>query len=114
MPACVAMTISSMRLLAAGERAFHVALEQRGERLLVLPLGMLRGERLHAVEREEELEIHRLLGPERAVVVEDRDALGGRDEVGRALLRHLLDEVDDRLLRRAVVPGRELIGSMNN
>ena len=31
---------------------------------------MLRRERLHAVEREEELEIHRLLGPERAVVVE--------------------------------------------
>ena len=49
------------RVFAAGERGLHVALEQRGERLLVLPLGMLRRERLHAVEREEELDIHRLL-----------------------------------------------------
>ena len=70
------------RVLAAGERGFQVALEQRGERLLVLPLGMLRRERLHAVEREVELDRHRLLAPERAVVVEDGDALGGRHEIG--------------------------------
>ena len=97
MPACVAMTISTIAVLAAGERAFHVALEQRGERLLVLPLRMLRRERLHAVEREEQLEIHRLLGPERAVVVEGGDALGRRHEVGRAFRGHLRDEVDDGL-----------------
>ena len=64
------------RVLAAGQRAFHIALEQRGERLLVLPLRMLRREGLDAVEGEEHLEIHRLLGPERAVVVERGDALG--------------------------------------
>ena len=81
------------RPLAAGERAFHVALEQRRERLLVLPLGMLRRERLDAVEREEELEIHRLLAPERAVVVERGDALGRRHKVGRTFLGHLGDEV---------------------
>ena len=92
------------RLLAAGERAFHVALEQRGERLLVLPLRMLRRERLHPVEREDQLEIHRLLAPERAVVVERGDALGRRHKVRRAFLRDLRDEVDDGLLRRAVVP----------
>ena len=67
-------------------------------------------ERLDAVEREEQLEVHRLLGPERAVVVEGGDALGGRDEVRRALLRHLRDEVDDGLLGRAVVPGRQRVG----
>ena len=66
--------------------------------------GMLRRERLHAVEREEELEIHRLLGPERAVVVEGGDALGERHEVRRAFRRDLRDEVDDGLLGRAVVP----------
>jgi hypothetical protein len=35
---------------------------------------MLRRERLDALENEEGLEIHRLLGPERAVVVERGDA----------------------------------------
>ena len=57
-----------------------------------------------------ELEIHRLLGPERAVVVERGDALGGRDEVRRALLGDFRDEVDDGLFGRAVVPGRERVG----
>ena len=77
MPECVAMMISTDGRFAAGERAFHVALEQRGKRLLRFPLGMLRREHLHALERKDELEIHRLLGPERAVVVEGGDALGG-------------------------------------
>jgi hypothetical protein len=51
---------------------------------VVPPLGVVGGHRLHAVDGEEELEVGRLLGPEAAVVVEDGDALGGRDEVGRA------------------------------
>ena len=99
------------RVVAAGERGFHIALEQRGERFLGLPLGMLRRERLHAVEREVELHRHRLLAPERAVVVERGDALGDRHEVRRAFLRHLLDEVDDGLLGLAVVPRWERVGS---
>ena len=70
------------RVFAAGERAFHIALEQRGEWFLGFPLGMLRRECLHAVEREEQLEIHRLLAPERAVVVERGDALLRRNEIG--------------------------------
>jgi hypothetical protein len=36
---------------AAGECALHVALEQRGEGFLVLPLGMLRSEHPNTVER---------------------------------------------------------------
>ena len=79
---------------AARERAFKIALEQRGEWLLGLPLRVLRRKRLHAVEGKEELEIHRLFGPECAVVVEHGDALGGRDEIRSALLRHLRDEFD--------------------
>jgi hypothetical protein len=49
--------------LAAGERAFDVALEQGSKRLLVLPPRMQRGEGLHAVEREGSLDIDRLLRP---------------------------------------------------
>src|SRR5690606_5126468 len=55
---------------------------------------------------------HRLLGPEAAVVIEGRDPLGNGYEVGRALLRHRLDEGDDRALCRAVVPrGQGIEGS---
>ena len=85
-------------LVAARKSALHVALEQRGERLLGFPFRMLRRERLHAVQREEQLEVHRLLGPQRAVVVERGDALRHGDEALRALLRHLADKCDDRLL----------------
>ena len=79
-------------VVAAFERRFHIALEQRGERFLVLPLGMLRRERLHAVGHEVKLDRHRLFAPERAVVVIHGDAFGDGHEIGRAGLRHLLDE----------------------
>ena len=98
------------RGLAAGQRALDVALEQRREWLLVLPVGMLRRQRLHAVERKSELEIHRLLGPERAVIVEGGDALVDGHEVRAALRGHLGDEIGDGFLDRAVVPGRQRIG----
>src|SRR5438067_9708303 len=71
---------------------------------------MLRGERLHTVEREEQLEIHRLLAPERAVVIERGNALLGRDKIRRAFLGDLGDEVSDRLLRCAVIPRWKRIG----
>ena len=69
------------RGLAASERAFQIAREDRLERLLLLPLGMLRREFLDPVEGEMNLEIQRLLGPQRAVVVERGDAFGGRHEL---------------------------------
>ena len=96
--------------LAERRQCLEVALEHRLERLGVAPLRVLRRERLHPVHRERDLEIDRLLGPERAVVVEGRDALLDRDEIRPALLGHALDERDDRLLRRALVPGRQRIG----
>ena len=68
-------------LLAGCGKRLHVALEHRLERLLVFPFRMLRRQRLDAVEREGELEIHRLLAPQRAVVVEHGDALGGGHEI---------------------------------
>ena len=98
------------RAIAAGERGFQIAFEQRGERLLVLPLGMLRRERLHAIEREVELNGHRLLAPERAVVVEDGDALRNGHEIRRTRRRDLRDKVDDGFLRRTIVPRRQRVG----
>jgi hypothetical protein len=65
---------------------------------------MLRRERLHPVEREKELEIQRLLGPERAVVVERRDTLVRGNEVRRAFLRPFFDKSDDGFLWSAVIP----------
>jgi len=59
---------------------------------------MQRRENLHAVEREQELKIHRLLGPQSAVIVESGDALVLRHEVGRAVRRHTVDKVQDGLL----------------
>ena len=66
------------RVVTAGEYGIQITLEQRGEWFLVLPFGMLGRKGLHAVEREEELNGHRLFAPERAVVVEDGDALSRR------------------------------------
>jgi hypothetical protein len=57
-------------LLAGRRERLPVALEHRLERLGLLPFGMLRRHRPYPVEREGELEVDRLLGPERAVIVE--------------------------------------------
>jgi hypothetical protein len=93
-------------LLALRERALHVSGEERLVGLLRLPLGVPGRHRLHLVEREGELEVDRLLGPEHAVVVEDGDTLGRLHEPG-ALARHLGHELEDRLLRLSVVPRRK-------
>ena len=68
-------------LLALVGQRLLVAGEERLERLLAFPFRMLRRHRLDAVEREGGLEIDRLLAPQRAVIVEHRDALSGRHEV---------------------------------
>ena len=64
---------------------------------------------LDAVEGEGQLHIHRLLDPQRAVIVEGRDALLGRNEIRPALRRDARDKIEDRSLRRALVPGRQRI-----
>jgi hypothetical protein len=73
---------------------------------------VLRRELLDAVERELELEVERLLRPERAVVVEDGDALLLRDEARSAGACGAVDERDDRRARRAVVPGGQRLGGV--
>ena len=61
------------------------------------------GHRREALEDEAELDRHRLLAPQRAVVVEDGDALRHRHVAGDPL-----DELDDRLPGRRVVPGGQV------
>src|SRR5437868_5519231 len=69
-------------LFAGSSESFDISSEDRSERLLLLPFGMLRREHLHPVEGKEHLKIYRLLAPERAVIVEGRDALVRWYEVG--------------------------------
>ena len=54
--------------------------------------------------------VDRVLDPERAVLVEGGDALGRRHELRARRGRGRLDEVDDRLLGGAVVPGGQRVG----
>ena len=56
------------------------------------------------IEGEEDLHLHRLLAPQRAVIVERRDPLSRMDEVRAAILGHAGDEVEDRALDDVVVP----------
>jgi len=50
------------------------------------------------------LEVERLLGPERTVVVESCDAFWHGDKVRRAGFSYLLDESDDGLFGGSVIP----------
>ena len=69
MPAWVTAMSSTNPFSPACRQRLHVAVEHRRERLLGLPLRMHRREDFYAVEREGQLHIHRLLDPERAVIV---------------------------------------------
>ncbi len=86
---------------------FRISFENGFERLLLLPLRMLRSQRLDPVKHETELEIEWLLSPKRAVVVEDGDAIFGRDITFAALRRGRFHEVHDAGFRGSVVPGRQ-------
>jgi hypothetical protein len=86
-----------------GDR-LHVTFDDALERLRVFPLWMFGRQRSHAVQREEQLKVHGLFRPERAVVVEDSDALGDGHEVRSPWPCHSSHEVCDRLLRPALIP----------
>ncbi len=94
-------------LLAALCESVHVAIEDGLEGLGRVPFRMLRRELLDAVDREEQLEVGRLLGPECAVVVEYGHSLGWRDVVLSPFLGHLADELHNALFCRTVVPRRQ-------
>ena len=88
-------------LLVAGEDR----VVGRGRR----PLGMVRGQRLDAVDGEDRLTVDRMLDPETAILIEGGDAILDRDEPVVAFIGRRGDEVEDRLSGRAVVPGGQRI-----
>src|SRR5262249_32399218 len=63
----------------------------------------------HLVDGEDELVVHRLLDPQGAVVVERGEAVLGLDVIRSTLFGDARHIIEDRLLRRAVVPGRQRI-----
>jgi hypothetical protein len=65
---------------------------------------------LDPVEGEIELNLKRLLAAKRAVVVEDRYALGWRREFGASRLCHTCDKVEDRGFCGGVVPRGKRLG----
>ena len=73
---------------------------------------MLGRQRHDPVEREHHLAVDRVLDPQRAVLVEGGEPVLGRHEVGAARFGGGADEIEDRLLGRAVVPGRQRIGGL--
>jgi hypothetical protein len=84
----------------------EVALVGRLPGLLVAQRRVGLGHLREPPEDEVELDRHRLLAPQRAVVVEGGDPLLGR-EVVRAVTGHPGDELSDRPAGRRVVPGRQ-------
>ena len=91
-------------LLPASKSGLDVASQNRAKGLLSRPLGVLRRQRPHALDGEEQLEIRRLLGPQGAVVVEHRDALSGRTVVGMRRIGGALDEVQHGRTALACIP----------
>ncbi len=74
------------------------------------PLGVLGREFFDLVDDEDELEVDGLLAPQAAIVVESGDAFGWDDVVRRVGGGDALDERDDSLFVRALVPGGQRIG----
>jgi hypothetical protein len=81
-----------------------IVFQHRLERLSGFPFRVLRRSALDFFEGEQQFEVHRLLAPQGAVVVEHGDAVLGFDEVLTALISHCLDEFDDVLFRRSFIP----------
>jgi hypothetical protein len=87
-----------------------VARHYRLEWLDVRELGLCLDYRRHALEAVHHLRIHRMLDPQRAVLVERGDTLGRRHELRTSLGRRGLHEFDDRFLGRAVAPRGKRVG----
>ena len=66
--------------------------------------------RRHPLQAVHHLRVHRMLDPQRAVLVEGGDARLRRHELRARLVGGRLHELDDRLLRGAVVPRGQRIG----
>ncbi len=85
----------------------HVSAQDRRERLGGCPLRVRALHRPHAVDDEGQLHVGGLLGPQRAVVVEDRDALAPGEEVRARWIRGSRDERLDGRAGGPVLPRRQ-------
>ena len=110
MPAWVAMMSLHQALFAGCGKRLHVAFEHRLERLRVFHSGCCGA---IALTRSSAKASWMYIGcSTHSVPSLSNTAMrsGSGHEIGRAFLGHLLDERDDRRLRRGVVPGRQGIG----
>jgi hypothetical protein len=98
--AVVAVVVLDHRLAEPTE----VLLVGRLERLLLAQCRIGFGQLGEATQREVELDRDRLLGPQGAVVVDDGDALLRGDEPAAVGVGDGIDELDDGLSRRRVLP----------
>src|SRR5262245_29524671 len=108
MPEWVAATISTMPLSPIAATAFMspASTDLKGSLIFFRMLVRLLP---HLVDGEDELVVHRLLDPQGAVVVERGEAVLGLDVIRSTLFGDTRHIIEDRLLRRAVVPGRQRI-----
>ncbi len=97
-------------VIAQYSERFHVPFKRGLERLRLLPFWMQWGHGLQAIERESQLGIDRMFHPQGPVIVEHRDAFGGRHEIWPALQRNAGNEVSDRPFAWAVVPRGKEVG----
>src|SRR4029077_21298404 len=92
------------RLLTKPHQRLEVQLEQRLERLALLHRRIFLGELLYPRYEKKHLHLHRLLAPERPVVVKHGNALCGWHEIWSALLRHARNKVEDLRFCGTLVP----------
>ena len=104
MPVSVAARIRLEVLHRELRDRFPIAREHGLERLDLLEFRFLFHQRWHAFQAIHHLGVHRVLDPQRAVLVEGGDAILGRDILGIRLVSYRLDECQDGLLSGAVVP----------
>jgi hypothetical protein len=90
--------MTGCRVIAQCCERFHVPFKRGLERLRLLPFWMQWGHGVQAIERESQLGIDRMFHPQGPVIVERRDAFGGRHEIWPALQRNAGNEVSDRPL----------------
>ena len=81
-----------------------VAGENRLERLAIPQLGLRLDEIADTVEAKDDLRVHRMLDPERPVLIERGNTILWRDKICARLIGGDAHELEDCLLRRSVVP----------
>jgi hypothetical protein len=95
--------------VAVGHECLCIAIHDHLVRLTIAKLGMGIQERRDARKRVHDLDVHRLLAPQRAVVIKDGDAIGDGNKLLPGRVGDTTDEAHDDSLRRVVAPARKRI-----